>query len=124
MIGILNTIKINDTDIIRPNDFSPAREDIYAAEITTCSGKTIADLVGWKYSDMEMKWDVLPQGQLDVLLAMSGECPLVFTDADGEHTETIIPTSRVYVASRFTYSDGTSVWHDVSLGVSFINAHN
>ena len=125
MIGAINTIKINGTDIFRPTDFSPARENIYAAEITTCTGKTIADLIGWKYSDMTMQWDTLPQDQLDELLAMSGECTLIFDDADGtEHTETIIPTTQVWVSTRTTKLDGSVVWKDISVGVRFINAHN
>lgn len=126
MIGIINTIQINGTEIFRPDDFSLARENIYAAEITTCSGKTIADLVGWKYSDMTMQWDTLPQDQLDVVLAMSGvgTSTLVFDDIDGKHIETIRPTSHVYVASRTTRADGSVVWKDISVKVEFINAHN
>ena len=46
MIGIYNTIKLNGVELFRPNDFAPKREDIYAAEITTCSGKVNADRVG------------------------------------------------------------------------------
>lgn len=125
MIGIFNTITVNGTEIFRPNDFSPAREDLYAAEITTCTGKTIADLIGWKYSDMDLKWDSLPQAQLDVLLSMSGESTLGFRDVDGaDHTESIVPTSRVFVATRSTGPDGNGLWKDVSVGVKFLNVHD
>ena len=125
MIGIFNSIAINGTALYRPSDFSPSRESVYAAEYTTCSGKTIADLIGWKYSDMELKWDTLPQNQLDVLLAMSGECALTFNDADGvEHTESVIPTTRVFVATRHTGMDGNPMWTNVSVGVRFVDAHN
>ena len=83
MIGVYNTIQLNGVELFRPNDFSPKREDIYGAEITTCSGKVIADRVGWRYADMTLQWDTLPQAQLDVLLAVTGQATLVFTDADG-----------------------------------------
>lgn len=125
MIGIYNTIQLNGVELFRPTDFSPKREGVYAAEITTCSGKVIADRVGWRYADMELKWDTLPQAQLDVLLALAEQATLVFTDADGiSHTEQIIPTTRVWVATRFTGKDGNPCWKDVSMGVKFINVHN
>ena len=73
MIGVYNTIQLNGVELFRPNDFAPKREDIYGAEITTCSGKVIADRVGWRYADMTLNWDTLPQAQLDVLLKMG--CP-------------------------------------------------
>lgn len=122
---IYSTIKINGTTVFRPNDFSPQREDIYAAEITTCTGKTIADRIGWKYSDMELSWDTLPQSQLEVLLDMSGESTIEFTDADGAmHTENIIRTSAVSTSTRSTDVSGNPVWKDVKVEVKFLNAHN
>lgn len=125
MIGIYNTIQLNGVELFRPNDFAPKREDIYGAEITTCSGKVIADRVGWRYADMTLQWDTLPQAQLDVLLAVTGQATLVFVDADGvSHTEQVIPTSRVWVATRFTGLDGNPCWKDVSMGVRFVNAHH
>lgn len=125
MIGIFNTIQINGTELYRPTDFSPGREAVYAGEYTTCLGETIADLIGWRYSDMTLEWGSLPQYQLDVLLAMSGECTLVFTDADGvTHTESVIPTTKVFVATRHTGPDGHALWQDVSVGVRFLNVHH
>lgn len=56
MISIFNTIQINGTDLYRPTDFSPAREAVYAGEYKTCLGETIADLIGWRYSDMTLEW--------------------------------------------------------------------
>ena len=130
MIGIYNTIQLNGVELFRPNDFAPKREDIYGAEITTCSGKVIADRVGWRYADMTLNWDTLPQAQKaastqkaqDYYSASRGG---VTTDADGvSHTEQVIPTSRVWVATRFTGLDGNPCWKDVSMGVRFVNAHH
>lgn len=122
---IYSTIKINGTDILRPSDFSPQREDLYAAEITTCTGKTIADRIGWKYSDMTMEWDMLPQKQLEVLLSMQGECEVTFTDADGiSHTERIVRSSAVSTVTRSTGADGHPVWSDVKVEVRFLDAHD
>nr|DAL21364.1 MAG TPA_asm: hypothetical protein [Caudoviricetes sp.] len=122
---IYSVIKINGTEILRPSDFSPQREDLYAAEITTCTGKTIADRIGWKYSDMTLEWDILPQKQLEVLLSMRGECEVTFTDADGiSHTERIVRSSAVSTATRSTDAEGHPVWSDVKVEVRFLDAHN
>jgi len=122
---IYSTIQINGEEILRPNDFSPQREDIYAAEITTCTGATIAGRIGWRYSDMTLEWDLLPQSQMEVLLSMSGESSITFTDADGiSHTESIVRTSAISTASRATSTDGNPVWSDVKVEVRFLNAHN
>ena len=64
MLGIFNSISIDGTEIFRGNNFSLDREWIYAAEIETCTGKRCADVVGWRYSDLQLSWDNLPQDQL------------------------------------------------------------
>lgn len=125
MIGVFNTIRINTTDILAPNDFQPAREDVYAGEITTCTGKLIADRIGWKYADMSLEWDTLPQTDLMVLIGVSGMFDLIFTDVDGTTvTESAIPKSRVYTGTRYTDQNGNVVWRDVQFGITFVNVHN
>lgn len=125
MIGVFNTIRINSTDILAPNDFQPAREDVYAGEITTCTGKLIADRIGWKYADMSLEWDMLPQADLMVLIGVSGMFNLTFTDVDGTTvTESAIPKSRVYTGTRYTDQNGNVVWRDVQFGITFVNTHN
>ena len=109
--------------IWRPNDFQPVREDVYAAEYTTCTGKIIADRIGWKYSEMTLQWDSLPQEQLEVLLSMSGECQLTFTDADGSHTESVIRGGHSITATRHTGPDGYPLWMDVECNIIFITTH-
>ena len=125
MIGVFNTIRINSTDILAPNDFQPAREDVYAGEITTCTGKLIADRIGWKYADMSLEWDTLPQADLMVLIGVSGMFNLTFTDVDGTTvTESAIPKSRVYTGTRYTDQNGNVVWRDVQFGITFVNTQN
>lgn len=125
MIGIFNTIKLNDNEIFRPSDFTLQREQIYAAEYETCSGKRVGDLIGWRYADMTLSFDTLPQAQLDVLLQLSGETSMKFVDEEGnEVTETVIPKVLAMTATRFTRPDGSAVWRGIGLGVQFIDAHN
>lgn len=121
---IFNTITIGGAAFYRPNDFTPQREYVYSGEITTCTGKTIADLVGWKYSDISLSWDSLPQEQLENLLALNGEAvTFTFTDVDGTTaSEQVIPVTHSMTATRYLKGD-TPVWRDVQTDLRFINAH-
>ncbi|SFO07754.1 hypothetical protein SAMN05216515_10682 [Eubacterium pyruvativorans] len=119
----MKTITINGRDILRPNDFTPSREDVYAAEYTTCTGKLIADRIGWKYADMTLSWDTLPQAMLDVLTGMNGEATLAFEDNDGLHTERIIRGRFANIPTRFTGIDGNAAWQNISVEVRFIDVH-
>lgn len=118
------TIGAVEHELYRPNNFNPAREDVYAAEYVTCTGKVIADRIGWRYSDMRMQWDAIPDAQLAALLSMSGECELTFADADGTHTEKVIRTGQSITATRHTGPDGTPLWVDVECGIRFITTHS
>ena len=117
-------ITINGNQILRPPTFAPQIEDIYAGEYTTCTGKTVGDVVGWKYSDATLTWDALPQSSVDVLIAMSGENTLTFVNPSGMiTTETVIRDSVVQLQNRNTIR-GEVWWKNVSVAIRFINAHN
>ena len=117
-------ITINGNQILRPPAFAPQIEDIYAGEYTTCTGKTVGDVVGWKYSDATLTWDALPQSSVDVLIAMSGENSLTFVSPSGTTTtETVIRDSVVQLQNRNTIR-GEVWWKNVSVQIRFINAHN
>ncbi len=124
MIGIYNTITINGIEFPRPSDFSIEREDVYAGEYQTCTGNVIADRVGWRYSDMTLNFDTLSNDKLQVLSAINSTATLVFTDDDGQHTESVIRTGFANTPTRYTGPDGTALWKNVSVKMRFINAHN
>lgn len=120
----LDCISIGGVQLPKPPEFSPQIEDLYAGEYTTCTGKLIADRIGWKYSDMTLEWNALPQWAVDVLCQMSGAMPLTFDGLDGLiQTESIIRTSAVGLRHRYTV-DGEVWWTGVQVEVRFINAHN
>lgn len=125
--GIFNGIKVNETIIPRPSDFNPIKENVYAGELTTCTGKLIADCIGWKFSDMTLSWDYLQQSDLNVLLNAGQSIYIEFDFPDGTTTTTyreqVIVTDKTSVGSRFTDSAGNQIWHDVSMGVRFVNVH-
>ena len=124
MINNLNTITINNVEIFRPNDFTPEREDVYAGDYTTCTGKTVADRIGWKFSDITLEWEMLTADMMSTITSLPGSFDITFTDSDGSHTETVIKTGFANTATRLTDNFGNVIWRDVKLNISFIDAHN
>lgn len=117
-------IAFNGDEVPRPPSFAPKMEDIYAGEYTTCTGKIVGDRVGWKYSDMTLAWDGLPQSMVDILIGLSGEVEFEFEAPDGTITsEPIIRSSVVQLRNRNTIR-GEVFWKDVSMDIRFIGAHN
>lgn len=120
----ITKIAIDGHEIYRPPAFAPQMEDIYAGEYITCTGKTVGDRVGWKYADMTLSWDALPQTMVNYLIAMSGECTLEFEDLSGTITsENVIRTSAVMMRNRNTIR-GEVWWKGVSVNIRFTGAHN
>ena len=126
MIGIFNTISIEEVEIFRGNNFSLEREWIYAAEIETCTGKRCADVVGWRYKDLTIQWDNLPQDQLQTILDLDGsEVNMTFTNEQNQSvTEAVVPLVTTAQITRLTYPNGNVAWSGIGLQVRFINAHN
>lgn len=119
----LDYIIINGTQIYKPPNFSPQIEDIYAGEYETCTGKRVGDRVGWRWSNITLTWDALPQEMVDVLVNMSGEGTMVFDAPQGTFTEAVIRSSAVQLRNRNTIR-GETWWRNVSVELRFINAHN
>lgn len=126
MIGVFNSILFDENEIFRGNEFTLNREYIYAGEYTTCTGKKCGDLVGWRYADMTLTWDNLPQDQLDVILSLTGqEVELTFENEQNETvTEKVIPRLIASRASRITDPHGDPAWVGVSLDLTFTEAHD
>lgn len=124
--GVFNSITIDDNEIFRGNGFTLEREWIYAAEIETCTGKRCADVVGWRYKDLTIEWDNLPQEQLQNILALDGhEVDMTFSDESNTTvTEAVIPLVTTAQVTRYTDPFGDVAWSGVSLQIRFINAHN
>lgn len=125
MLGIFNSISIDGTEIFRGNNFTLDREWIYAAEIETCTGKRCADVVGWRYSDLQLSWDNLPQDQLQAILDLSGaEIDMTFSNEKNQTvTEKVIPKVTTAKVTRKTDPHGNVAWTGVGLTVTFVNAH-
>lgn len=116
-------IYIGNAAVPKPPEFTVEKEDILAAEYTTMSGAKVGDVIGWKFSDMTLSWEALPQRYMEVLTGMSGATTLTFQDVDSEYTESIMRKSAVYAEHRATIR-GEVWWKDVKVEVTFLNAHN
>lgn len=125
MLGIFNSISIDGTEIFRGNGFALDREWVYAGEIVTCTGKVCADVIGWKYSDLTISWDNLPQSQLQAILALTGhEVEMVFSNEENESvTEMVVPTSTSAQVTRMTDPQGNVAWKGIGLSLRFVQTH-
>lgn len=114
-------ITINGYDIPYPNDFQLQRVPNIVNEITTLTGKVVADVNGWRYGDTDLNWDTLLDGDLQNLLAAiaNSSFQVKFYDIDGvEHTVNAILRNRANIKTPM-FHRGVTVWRDVSIQLSF-----
>lgn len=116
-------ITINGTDFPRPVKFAPQREDVIVSKITTMTGKILGDRIGWKFSDLTLSWDMLPQSLVEELTSIQGTAIISFDDVDGEYTEEANRQSVVQMRHRYTIG-GVYYWKNVSVDFEFVNAHS
>lgn len=121
---LFNKITIDGTEVIRPNEFTLQRENVYAAEIETCTGKRIADLIGWRYADLTLGFDYLPQNQLAAILDIEGEVTMTFgNEVEQTVTESVIVKTSSATVTRLTDPQGNVAWSGIELEIQFINTH-
>ena len=118
----LDYIIINGEQITRPPKFSPQMEDILRS-YETCTGKIISDRIGWRYSDMTLEWDALPQHMVDVLIDMGSENTIIFDGLDGEIVEEDIARTSVVALRHRQTIGGVTMWKGVSVSIKFIGSH-
>lgn len=114
-------IAINGYDIPYPNDFTLQKVPNIVNEITTLTGKVVADVNGWRYGDTELQWGTLLDGDLQNLLAAisAPSFTVSFKDIDGaDHTVTAVLRNRANVKTPH-FHRGETVWRDVSIQLSF-----
>lgn len=120
----MDYIKINGKPIPYPNDFQMQREANIVSEITTMSGRKLADINGWKYADTTLSWGTLRENTLLTLLnetdPANGPFEFTFDEAEsGKKTVTAYRVSRITTKTRFRDDYNNIVWSDVQLVLSF-----
>lgn len=117
----LQYITINGYDIPYGNSFTPRKIPNIVNEMVTLTGKTVADINGWKYDDVELRWDTLLDEDLQNLLAAisDSQFEVTFKDIDGlDHTVNAVFKGRANVKTPM-FHNGVTVWRDVSVQLSF-----
>jgi len=117
----LQYLTINGESIPYPNSFTLQKVPNIVNEMTTLTGKVVADINGWRYGDTELSWDTLLDDDLQKLLsAISAPTFTVsFKDIDGaDHTITAVLKGRANVKTPM-FNNGVTVWTGVSVTLSF-----
>ena len=117
----LQYIEIDGTKIPYPNNFTLQKIPHIVNEMTTLTGKTVADINGWKYADTELSWDTLLDEDLQNLLTVLqfDTFQISFYDLDGtQQTINAVLKGRANVKTPMFYK-GATVWKDVSVSLSF-----
>lgn len=117
----LQYITINGQKIPYPNDFTLQKVPNIINEMTTLTGKIVADINGWRYGDTDLEWDTLLDEDLQNLLSAISDpsFTISFKDIDGaEHSVTAVFKGRANVKTPMFYQNMT-VWKNVSVSLSF-----
>lgn len=112
---------INGYSVPYPNDLELQRVPNIVNEITTLTGKVVADVNGWRYGDTELKWDTLLNDDLSNLLSAisSSSFTITFLDIDGvQHTVNAVLKGSANVKTPIFVSNNI-LWKDVSVSLSF-----
>lgn len=117
----LQYITINGQDIPYPNDFELQKIPNIVNEMTTLTGRVVADVNGWRYADAELTWGTLLGEDLQNLLAAIAktEFEVSFLDIDGNiRTVNAVLRGRANVKTPM-FHNGVTVWKDVKITLSF-----
>lgn len=117
-------IKINGKDFPHPLDFQMSTVPNLTAQLTTMSGKNIADVNGWTYADMTLSWQYLESNVLLELLRetdpMQGSFTFTFDDMTTGQPTTVNAIRTSVGGKRLpVVVKGKTVWVDLQMSVSF-----
>lgn len=122
-------INIGGTPIRRPDNFAPARENVYAGEYTTASGRRIMDYTGWRFSDMTLEWSALPAFSYKALSYLTVPAEMIFDFVDDDlgdpttYRENVVLTLSSSRLHPYIDNEGVTWYRDVTADVSFLDIH-
>jgi len=117
-------IQINGKNFPHPLDFQMSTQPNLTSQLTTMSGRNIADVNGWTYADMTLSWQWLENGDLQELIRetdpMQGSFTFTFDDITTGQPTTVNAIRTSVGGKRLAVLDhGKVVWVDIQLSVSF-----
>lgn len=114
--------EINGIKIVEPIQLEMARVDNIVSMLQTQSGRTVADIRGWKYADTVLAWGTIPEAQLQYLIKLN-EFEMTFDDIDGLKTIKALRKSFKGQKQRFL-KDGKVFYANFGLEVIFPDVYN
>lgn len=115
--------KINTTELPDPAGFRVEREDIYAGEYVSQTGKQFADVVGWRYAPITLTWEVLQDAELQAILSAGNAFNVTFIDPEKGEVTTAAKRTRIGATHKRRYWKEQVAWLDFSMEVIFIDAY-
>ena len=117
-------IKINGKDFPHPLDFEMSTQPNITSQLTTMSGRNIADVNGWTYADMTLSWQWLESNDLNTLIRetdpMHGSFTFTFDDITTGKPNTVNAIRLSFGGKRLPVVDnGKTVWVDIQMSISF-----
>ena len=112
---------INGQEIPYPNSLQLQKVPNVINEMTTLTGRVVADVNGWRYADTELQWDTLLDDDLQKLLTAISDSmfEISFTDIDGSlRSVNALLRGRANIKTPMFYK-GVTVWSDVRISLSF-----
>lgn len=117
----MDYLRINGYDLPYPKSFELHKEPNIVCELTTMTGRRIADVNGWRYADTTIEWGSLYEEDLsDLIQAVSTpDLTIRFKDMEGE-TVTVDAILKGFTGKRtLAIYEEKAVWEGVAIAVSF-----
>ena len=114
-------LDINGYSVPYSNSLSLQKVPNIVNEITTLTGKIVADVNGWRYADTDLNWDTLLNRDLENLLSAISDnaVPITFLDIDGvTHTVNAVLKGRANVKTPI-FVNGDILWKNVTVSLTF-----
>lgn len=124
----MNRILIDGVEFPCPLSLNMSKSANIVSEITTLSGSTIADVNGWRYDDITLKWDWIKNSKLQELLEATSTDTFNFTFKDVDTgTEKTIKAYRTNVSCIETANvdeSGEIVWRGIEIQLAFPDCYH
>lgn len=120
----MNYITINGVQYPHPIDFAMQKTPNIVSTIKTMSGKSISDVNGWKYDDVQLKWEWISETVLRSLLSATADGEIFtfgFCDPETGALKTVnaYRTSSTCMETRSLDTSGNAVWKNIQIEFSF-----
>lgn len=120
-----DTVTINGQVLPAPSKVPFSKVPNIVAELQTMSGKVVADVNGWRYADVQLTWPAMTQDDLAKLITATNAPSFVVKLPSTNGLVTLNAILKGFSRAKVRYkNDGSYVWEDVSIDLSFPDARS